>query len=132
MDLSSIRTALNGFSGATPVMPASTADTDGSGAFLLGAQDRVNFSNNGTLLDLNNPAQLYPEVVDDFAQDDLLAIDFAAGEAAPALSLYYNANFAATEVRLDGITVAVVRMREGHGPLRAAAITLAPDASLCA
>lgn len=125
MDLSSIRSALNGFSGASLVLPASKAHDEHAGAFLLGAENRL-----GAVMDLNCPAQLQPEIIEDFTQDDVLAIDYTPGEPVPVMSLFYNANFAATEVRLDGITVALVRMREGHGPLRAAAITLAADPSL--
>jgi len=131
MDLSSIRSALNGFSGATQVFPASTTQSDRPGAFLLGAENRVNLDAPFAVMDLNQPAQLQPEIIDDFTQDDILAIDYAPGEAVPNMTLFYNADFAATEVRLEGITVALVRMREGHGPLRAAAITLAADPSLC-
>jgi hypothetical protein len=125
MDLSSLRTALNVFSGASPVLPASKAHGAQAGAFLLGAETRL-----GAVMDLNNPAQLHPEIMEDFTQDDVLAIDYTPGKPVPVMSLFYNANFAATEVRLDSITVALVRMRAGHGPLRSTAIILTADPTL--
>lgn len=127
MDLSSIRTALNGFTSATPVLPTSHPQKAQTGAFLLGAESRVP---SGTVIDLSSPAQVHPELIDDFTLEDALEIEFAAGEVAPVISLFYNANYAATEVRLDGITVALVRMRAGHGPLPSTAIILTADPTL--
>ncbi len=124
MDLSSIRSALNGFSGATPVHPADT--------FLLGEAARVLPAQAPVMMDLAAPSGIIAEIIDDFTQDDGLEIDYACGAPEPALTLFYSADHAATEVRLDGICVAMVRMREGHGPLRASAIRLIPDLSLAA
>jgi len=126
MDLSSIRSALNGFSNATPVHPAPAS------AFLLGEEARTLPAQAPLMLDLNQPSAINVEIIDDFTQDDGLEIDYACGSPEPVLALYYNTDMAATEILLDGIIVAMVRMREGHGPLRAAAIRLIPDLSLAA
>ncbi|MDZ7904848.1 MAG: hypothetical protein U5N55_03090 [Cypionkella sp.] len=130
MDLSSIRSALNGFDSATPVFPA---DLHGpSAGFLLG-DAAPSFANTAPIaLDLNAPNDWAPPLMDDFTQSDVLEIDYACGEPEPELSLFFNTMEFATEVRLDGVCVAMVRMRMGMGPLRASAIRLIPDLALAA
>lgn len=130
MDLSSIRSALNGFDGATPVLPA---DLHGPAAgFLLGEAAPHHPVQDPIMLDLNTPKAWSPSIVDDFTQSDALEIDYPCGQPEPELSLFFNAVEFATEVRLDGVCVAMVRMRMGMGPLRASAIKLIPDLGLAA
>ena len=135
MDLSSIRTALNGFADATPV---SAPDMRASAAspFLLGAEARV-FPDQfpaaiDHLLDLNAPEAWQPEVMTDFTQSDALEIDYPCGQPEPVVTLNYNVTMAATEICLDGVIVAFVQMRQGEGPLNARAIKLIPDLALAA
>lgn len=123
MDLSSIRNALNEFSSATPVDASS---------FLLGAHTAPLTAQSPLLMDLFAPDDWDVAIVDDFTQSDALEIDYPCGQPEPAMSLFYCAQKAATEVRLDGVTVALVQMRAGQGPLRADAIRLVPDVSLAA
>jgi hypothetical protein len=135
MDLSSIRTALNGFADATPV-PAPDTRAAAASPFLLGAEARVlprQFpAEIDQLLDLNAPEDWQPEVLVDFTQSDSLEIDYVCGEPEPVLTLNYNVTMAATEICLDGVIVAFVQMRQGEGPLRASAIKLIPDLGLAA
>ncbi len=135
MDLSSIRTALNGFADATPVSPAMLQNSAAS-PFMLGEQARVLPPQPplalDRLFDLNAPNAWVPDVMTDFTQSDALEIDYPCGQAEPVLTLNYNVTMAATEVRLDGVTVAMVQMREGEGPLNARAIKLIPDLGLAA
>ncbi len=135
MDLSSIRTALNGFADATPV-PAPELRATAESPFLLGAEARV-FPNQfpaeiDQLLDLNAPEAWQPEVLRDFTQSDALEIDYVCGEPEPVLTLNYNVTMAATEICLDGVIVALVQMRQGEGPLNARAIKLIPNLGLTA
>jgi hypothetical protein len=123
MDLSSIRNAQNEFSNATPVDASS---------FLLGAHLSPLPAQSSHLMDLLAPSDWDIALVEDFTQSDALEIDYPCGQAEPALSLFYNAQKSATEVRLDGVPVALVQMRTGHGPLRASAIRLVPDIGLAA
>jgi hypothetical protein len=135
MDLSSIRTALNGFADATPVIAPDLRKPPES-PFLLGAEARVlpeQFSAPiDQLLDLNTPEAWQPEVLADFTQNDALEIDYPAGQPEPVIALNYNVTMAATEISLDGVIVALVQMRQGEGPLRASAIKLIPDLGLAA
>jgi hypothetical protein len=132
MDLSSIRFALSGFSEAARVPSAEINGTAATSAFLLGENMPQLAEQLPAEMDLNAPSEWQAAIMDDLTQSDALEIDFPCGEDEPALTLSYNAQVAATEVRLDGVTVAMVRMREGHGPLRASAIRLIPDLSLAA
>ena len=118
MDLSPTRfdTAISALPGSPSPSPAE--------AFALGR------ACDGPLMDLDNPNQWDVLEVDDFTQSDGLEIDYPQGLEEPKLSLFYNALKLATEVRLDGVTVALVRMRAGHGPLRASAIRLIADAHM--
>lgn len=115
MDLSPARydTAVSALPGAPSLSPAE--------AFALG------ISPQSPVLDLDAPDQWDALEVDDFTQSDGLHIDYPHGSPMPDLSLFYNELKRATEVRLDGVTVALVRMRAGHGPLRASAIRLIAD-----
>lgn len=135
MDLSSIRTALNGFSEATPVTPAALHRSAAT-PFLLGAEARVMPAQMPAaldhILDLNAPEAWVPEILVDFLHSDVLEIDYPCGQPEPALSLNYNVTLSATEVLLDGVIVAMVQMRAGEGPLRASAIKLIPDLGLAA
>lgn len=135
MDLSSIRTALNGFADATPV-PAPDLLSSAASPFLLGAQARVLpdqfLAPIDKFLDLNAPEAWQPEVLADFTQSDALEIDYPAGQSEPVIALNYNVTMAATEISLDGVIVALVQMRKGEGPLRARAIKLIPDLGLAA
>lgn len=136
MDLSSIRTALNGFSSATPVMPGQKGQDFDAGVFLLGESARIWPAQPPVVMDLARPKPSDVTMFDDMTQEDGLEIDYACDGAsdgpAPAMTLFYNADIHATEVRLDGVAVAMVRMRQGHGPLRASAIKLVPDMTLAA
>jgi hypothetical protein len=123
MDLSSIRNALNEFSNATPV--------DASG-FLLGTHVSPLPAQPAPTMDLLAPNDWDIALVEDFTQSDALEIDYPCGQPEPEMSLFYCAQKAATEIRLDGVTVALVQMRAGHGPLRASAIRLVPDIGLAA
>lgn len=118
MDLSPARydTAVSALPGSPSLSPAE--------AFALG------ISTPNPVMDLDAPDQWDPLEVDDFTQSDGLQIDYPHGGPVPDLSFYYNEIKLATEVRLDGVTVALVRMRAGHGPLRASAIELVPDVHL--
>lgn len=135
MDLSSIRTALNGFSDATPVSPPHQRDL-AAAPFLLGAEARLLPAQSPTaldhLLDLNAPEAWHPEMMADFTQDDIVEIDYPCGQDEPELALNYNVALAATEIWLDGVVVALVQMRQGEGPLKASAIRLIPDLGLAA
>lgn len=130
MDLSSIRSALNGFDSATPVSPAH--QDSAFAPFMLGEDCPQMQSFAPLALDLNTAAAWEPPLMEDFTQSDVLEIDYPCGEPEPELSLFFNAKDFATEVRLDGVTVALVRMRMGQGPLRASAIRLIPDLALAA
>lgn len=130
MDLSLLRSALNGFSDATPVKPADLHGRDDHSAFLPGENARLLPEQIPPLMDLNTPSAWDIAVMDDFTRTDALEIDYPCGQDAPAVSLLFIADANATEVRLDGVKVALVRMRYGHGPLRASAIKLIPDLSL--
>jgi hypothetical protein len=131
MDLSSIRNALNEFSTATPVYPQ-MSEAAGAEAFLLGADAPALPAQLAAMIDLNAPPPQDVLLVDDFTQSDGLEIDYPCGQPEPVISLCYNPVSAATEVRLDGVCVAAVQMRQGHGPLRASAIRLIPDLGLAA
>ncbi len=136
MDLSSIRQALNEFSGATPVYPSDLRSSTGVGAFLLGEHARILPAQAPSPIDralnLDEAGQWQPDLLEDFTQSDALEIDYPCGQTPPDVTLFYNVAASATEVRLDGVTVAFVQMRAGHGPLRASAIRLIPDLGLAA
>ncbi len=135
MDLSSIRTALNGFADATPVR-APDMRASAASPFLLGAEARVYPDQFPAaidhILDLNAPEAWQPEVMTDFTQSDALEIDYPCGQPEPVVTLNYNVTMAATEICLDGVIVALVQMRQGEGPLNARAIKLIPDLALAA
>ena len=135
MDLSSIRTALNGFANATPV-PAQDLRNSAASPFLLGAEARVlpdQFpAPVDQLLDLNARETWQAELLTDFTQSDALEIDYPCGQPEPVVTLNYNVTMAATEISLDGVIVALVQMHQGEGPLNARAIKLIPDLGLAA
>lgn len=135
MDLSSIRTALNGFANAT-LVPAQDLRNSAASPFLLGAEARVMPDQFPApvdqLLDLNARETWQAELLTDFTQSDALEIDYPCGQPEPVVTLNYNVTMAATEISLDGVIVALVQMRQGEGPLNARAIKLFPDLGLAA
>jgi hypothetical protein len=141
MDMSFFRSALPLRLGARP--GATSPDTARADAFALGAQSAEAVGLDQPLLGASlraTPPQnkaragakaprFDPDITiyDDFTQEEGLEMAYDAGHPAPKLTLFYNIDMAGTEVRLDELTVALVRMRPGQGPLRASAITLLPE-----
>jgi hypothetical protein len=140
MDMSFLRSALPLRLGARPA--ASHPDSADADAFALGARGAEAVAQGAPHAGLapgasplnkprpgTKPARFDPDIsiYDDFTQDEGLEMAYDAGHPPPKLTLFYNIDLAGTEVRLDGLTVALVRMRRDQGPLRATAITLIPD-----